>query len=303
MLNFFPVSDIFPASAPVVAPVAAPATEKTPKAAEETKLDEAVATDVATKPKVEKAEEKPKPTKRGSIFGTLREKLKSPTAEKKESDVVPAVPAKDTETPAEAPKAGEPIVAPTEIIAQQIEAAAKTEEKDTKATGTTTTPHKEKEHFSFGKFLNKAKSPTSETAPKLEEPAKEATPEPSAAVAPAAPVVEAPKEEDKKEDTPIGVTTTASAAPAPKKRGSVFGSLFRKASTSVRPKKEESTATPAKVDEPVEAKAEEKKVDEAPKEETADKKAAEPATIGDVVPEAVQVGQAPKSTPEVSATA
>jgi hypothetical protein len=289
------------ASAPVITPVVAPATEEAPKAAEEPKLEEAVATDVATEPKVEKTEEKkPKPTKRGSIFGTLREKLKSPTTEKKESDVVPAVPAKDTETPAEAPKA-EPIIAPTEIIAEQAEAAAKAEEKETKPAGTTPTPHKEKEHFSFGKFLNKAKSPTTETAPKLEEPTKkEATPEPAA---PAVPAVEDPKEEDKKEETPIGVTTTASAAPAPKKRGSVFGSLFRKASTSIRPKKEESSATPAKAEESVEAKEEDKKVDEAPTEETAEKKPTEPVTIGDVVPEAVQVGQAPKSTPEVSATA
>ena len=171
--------------------------------------------------------------------------------------------------------------------------------------------------------MNKAKSPTTETAPKVEEPKKEATPEPAAAVE----ATEAPKEEEKKDEAPLGVTSTAAAAPAPKaKRGSIFGNfggsvkkekegeageqkhglsgLFRNASKSIRPKKEEkAAAAPPKVEETAETKEEEKKVEEAPKEETPVEKKTEPATIGDVVPEAVTVGQAPKSTPEVSATA
>ena len=65
---------------PAVEPTAATITPEVPK--EE------------TKPAVE---EKPKPTKRGSIFGSFVEKLKSPTTEKKESEVGPAPPAKEPE--------------------------------------------------------------------------------------------------------------------------------------------------------------------------------------------------------------
>jgi len=298
-----------------VAPVAEQAPVVTAESAVSTEAA-APATEAATETKTEEKKEKPKPTKRGSIFGTLAQKLKSPTTEKKESEVAPAVPAKDAEAaPAvEAPK--------TEEVKPEEPAVAATDApKEEEVKPATTTPHKEKENF-FGKFLNKAKSPTTETAPKIEEPKKEATPEPATAVE----ATEAPKEEEKKEEAPLGVTSTAAAAPAPKaKRGSIFGNftgsvkkekdgeageqkhglsgLFRNASKSIRPKKEEkAAAAPAKVEETPETK-EEEKVEEAPKEETPAEKKAEPATIGDVVPEAVTVGQAPKSTPEVSATA
>lgn len=49
-------------------------------------------------------EEKPKPTKRGSIFGNVFAKVRSPTSEKKEADLVPVVPAKDSEPTPEASK-------------------------------------------------------------------------------------------------------------------------------------------------------------------------------------------------------
>lgn len=285
---------------------------------EETKAEETPAPVVA--------EEKPKPTKRGSIFGNFVEKLKSPTTEKKESELVPAPISKEPEVATDAPKTEEPI-APIVPVTDGTTEAPKVEEAKP-----ATTPHKEKTPFSFGKFLGgakeKVKSPTTEKAPaseapKLEDPVKaDEAPvlAPIEPVVPVEPVAEAPKEEE----APIGVTSTATATPATqKKRGSIFGNLtgsvkkekdgeasekpkglsglFRSASKATKTKKEEKTATaPAKVEETTEPKeevpvTEEKKV-EAPA-------ATEPQSIGDVVPDAVTVGQAPKSTPEVATTA
>lgn len=176
--------------------------------------------------------------------------------------------------------------------------------EETKAAATT--PHKEKQHFSFGKFLGSAKekvrSPSGEKAPeapKTEEPAKveEATPAVAAEPAAAAgePAAEAPKEE-----TPAPETKS--------KRGSIFGSLLRNASKAGKPKKEkEAAAAPAKVEEAAEPKeeaaAEPAKVEEKKEETPATPAVIEPVPAADVVPEAVPVGQAPKSTPQVPATA
>ncbi|KAF2264545.1 hypothetical protein CC78DRAFT_568242 [Lojkania enalia] len=286
----------------------APKAEDTPASAAEPAAED--------KKEEKKEEEKPKPTKRGSIFGNFVEKLRSPTTEKKESEVAPAAPAKEPEPTAEAPKVEEtPAAAPAE---------GATEAPKEEAKPAATTPHKEKQHFSFGKFLGgakeKVKSPTTEKepaaaeAPKTEEPAK---PEETSAPAPTAePAAEAPKEEKKEEEA---------ATPASKpKRGSIFGNLtgsvkkekegeekhkgisglFRKASSATKPKKEKEPATPAKVEEETAEAPKEEAKEEPTKEEKKETPAAtEPKAIGDVVPEAVTVGQAPKSTPEVSATA
>jgi hypothetical protein len=303
-------------SAPVIAEVpkveepAAPVAEAT----ETPKVEEAAA------PVTETPESKPKPTKRGSIFGNFVEKLRSPTTEKKESEVAPVVPAKDTPVvAAEAPKIEEPVAPVAETAEAPKEEAKKEEVKKEETPATVTTPHKEKEHFSFSKFFpkEKAKSPTTEApkepivsaeAPKIEEP-----------VAPVAETAEAPKEEAKEE--PAKEETTPAAHKA--KRGSIFGNLtntvkkektegeasepkkenkltglFRSASKSVKPlaKKEKEPATPAKVEE----KEEPKSVEPTP---AVTEPAAEPKSIGDVVPDAVTVGQAPKSTTEVTTAA
>lgn len=329
--------------ASAVAPVTAPVITSDIPPVEENKTEE-VAPVVAPveEKKVEdkKVEEKPKPSKRTSIFGNFAQKLKSPTHEKKEADLVPAVPAKDSEIAAEAPKLDEPAttetapvlppVAPVEAapLDGTVETPKVEEAKEVKPATTTTTPHKEKS-FSFGKFLGgakeKVKSPSTEKAPELpkteETPKVEETP---AVAAPAAvePVTEAPKEEAKEEPaTEAAATTTATKE---KKRGSIFGALgskkegddkarsgfgglFRAASKAGKPKKEKET-TPAATDA---AEAKEEKTEVAPiAEETKEDAAAvpaapatEPATIGDVVPEAVAVGQDSKSTPQVSTSA
>ncbi|KAF2747415.1 hypothetical protein M011DRAFT_494531 [Sporormia fimetaria CBS 119925] len=302
---------------PAVAPVVAPASEEPKveeKKAEEKKVEE------------KKVEEKPKPAKRASIFGSFVEKLKSPTHEKKEAEVVPPVPAKDTETTT-APKVEEapaaPVVTPVVPVTETTVEGPKTEETKPETKPAAATPHKEKQHFSFGKFLGGAKekvrSPSAEKAPELpkaEEPAK--TEESAAAIAPAAadpvtaaapvePAAEAPKAEAPKAEEPATTTPAATPAttPAKTKRGSIFGNLIRNASKASKAKKEKEPANPpAKVEEAAEPKEETAAPVEEKKEETAAAPvAAEPAAVGDVAPEAAQVGQAPKSTPQVSASA
>ncbi|KAH7114371.1 Pleckstrin homology domain-containing protein [Dendryphion nanum] len=315
---------------PVVAPVAEastaapviPVTEEPAKPAELPKTeDSAPVAAIAPATTEDKVEEKPKVTKRGSIFGNFVEKLRSPTSEKKESDILPPAAAKEPETTAAAPKVDEtpavtaPVIAPldgptetpkTEEIAK-VDSPKAEEAKEVKPAATT--PHKEKQSFSFGKFLGggkeKIKSPTGEkstekaleTPVKTEEPAKvEETPAPLAA---AAPTPVEPVAETK--DEPVTETTP------PKKRGSIFGTLIRNASKAGRSKKEkEVTSTPAKVEEAAEPKEETPAVASTEEKETPVVPApasTEPATIGDVVPSAVTVGQAPKSTTQVSSTA
>lgn len=306
-----------PAPAAAEASTTAPViTQDIPKPSEELKTEEPAIVAPATEEKKEeeeKVEEKPKPAKRGSIFGSFVKGLKSPTHEKKEHEVTPApaVPAKEAETTAEAPKVEEtPAVAPATDATPAAAEAPKAEEakKSEETKPATTTPHKEKSSFSFGKFLGgakeKVKSPTGEKAPeapKTEEPAKaEETP----AVAPVEPVAEAPKEE-KKEETPA----EAPKEEEKKKRGSIFGSLIRNASKAGKSKKEkEATNPPAKVEETAEPKEEEAKTETpaavaAPEEKKEETPAAAPSAIGDVVPDAVTVGQATKSTPPVATTA
>ncbi|KAL1607808.1 hypothetical protein SLS60_002746 [Paraconiothyrium brasiliense] len=320
--------------ASAAAPVTAPVITSGIPPVEEKKAEE---TTPVVPVEEKKVEEKPKPTKRGSIFGNFVEKLKSPTHEKKEADLVPAVPAKESEAATEAPKVEEPAtgatapvlppVAPVEAapLDSTSEALKAVEPKETKPAATT--PHKEKQPFSFGKFLGgnkeKAKSPATEKAPELpkteEAPKLEETP---AVGAPAAveTTTEAPKEEVAKEEPAVEAATTTPATKE-KKRGSIFGALgskkegegkggfgglFRAASKAGKPKKESAPA--AKAEETAEPK--EEKTEVAPiAEETKDTTdapaaaATEPATIGDVTPEAVAVGQDSKSTPQVSATA
>ncbi|KAF2447563.1 hypothetical protein P171DRAFT_518653 [Karstenula rhodostoma CBS 690.94] len=252
-------------------------------------------------------EEKPKPTKRGSVFGNFVEKLKSPTHEKKEADLVPAVPAKESEAAAEAPKADElattetapvlPPVAPVEAAPLEgtTEALKVEEPKETKPAATT--PHKESKSFSFGKFLGnkeKAKSPATEKVPELHKTED-------------APKIEetTPAVEHTTEEAAVAEPTTEAATTAPttkeKKRGSIFGALgskkegegkggfgglFRAASKAGKPKKEKETNPPAKVEEATEPKEEKTEVapiaDEtkAPTDVPA-AAATEPATTGD----------------------
>ena len=271
-------------------------------------------------------EEKPKPTKRGSIFGTIFDKVRSPTHEKKEADLIPATPAKDSEPLPEAskpleeaqvavPATVEPVSEPSTL---KTDEAKPLESKPVESKPTVSTPSKEKDHFSFGRLFSgskdRAKSPAATdkaahpepakvdaVAPKIEDPAAPVAP------TPVEPVVAAPVTESKAE--PVAVQDKKDDATPAKKRGSIFGSLGRslskatKGNTPKDTKKE--TVTPTTVPESSEPK-EDKTV--APLLD--DKKDESPAvaapaekSIGDVVPEAVTVGEAPKSNPAVSTAA
>lgn len=286
------------AEAPVAeaSEAAAPAEEVKPTEGEEAKPEEAKVEAPETKPATSKA------NKRTSIFGGFFEKVRSPATEKKEAEVAPVVPPKDAEAPAVTDEAPKPVEGEE---AKPAEEAPKTADGEVPTTpvATATTPAKEKGGF-FSKFGKKeAKSP----APAAETPKDEVKP----AETEAAPVAEGEA---------AGTTATAVATPEPgkeKRRTSFFGNfgaknnegeadgekkrglggLFRNPSKAVKGNKEKKeNSTPAKVEEEAETKPEEAAaVEEAKKEE-------EPkAAIGDVVPDAVAVGQS--STPTVQATA
>ncbi|KAH8727648.1 Pleckstrin homology domain-containing protein [Phaeosphaeriaceae sp. PMI808] len=284
-----------------------------PKASEEVKTDATLAPIVVPTAEDSKtgesttktADEKPKPTKRGSIFGSFFEKVKSPTSEKKESDIVPAPLAKDSEPTVEASKPLDEAVvaAPATTETAPEPAALKTDEaKPVETKPAVSTPSKEKEHFSFGKLFgskDRAKSPAATDkipevtkvdaiAPKIEDTTAPVVSEPAESAA-------APVADSKVEPTVADKETT----PVKKeKRSSIFGSLGRSLSKATKSKdKKDTTVAPTTVPETTE-----------PKDETAvapvdDKKdetpvVAAPAekSIGDVVPEAVTVGEAPKSS-------
>lgn len=288
-----------PTPAPVAAETATPAPVET----------ETAAPVVAPAPveKEDKIAEKPKPTKRASLFGSFFEKVKSPSHEKKEADLVPAaVPKEATKETTAVPEIQKPI---EETPAAQTTEAPLAESKldaPKPEAAKPVTPVKEKEHFSFGKFFGnkeKAKSPAVETAPTLPKTEAEETPAPVVAngVEPAVPVAEtsvaAAPAEEKKEETP--------AVPKKEKRGSIFGSLARtvsKAGGKKEPKEKKENTTPATVQETAEPadKVETPAVAEK-KEETP--VPAQQSTIGDVTPEAVNVGEAPKSSAPVATTA
>ena len=117
----------------------------------------------------------PKPTKRGSVFGSIFGKKDgvSPTTERKEKDVVPAVPAKDTEVAPAAPQL-EPVstsvpseeVAP--VAAEPAVPATAAPVTTTEGAATSTPAVKDKRRQSFFGSLGgkKEKSPSSESSGK-----------------------------------------------------------------------------------------------------------------------------------------
>ncbi|KAK0640324.1 hypothetical protein DIS24_g9492 [Lasiodiplodia hormozganensis] len=287
-------------AAEAAADAAAPAEEAKP-AEGEAKPEEA---------KVEEAKPTPKANKRTSIFGGFFEKVRSPTVEKKEAETAPVVPPKDGEAPAATEEAAKPAEGEE---AKPAEEAPKTADGEAPA-ATATTPAKEKGGF-FSKF-GKAKSPA--TTPATEAPKEEAKPvegeaapaaegEAAGTSATAAAAVAAPEPGKEKRRTSFfgnfgAKNNTEGEAEGEKKRG--LGGLFRNPSKAAKEKKEKKeTAAPAKVEEEAENKPEETPATEEAKKEGEEEQKDEenkPA-IGDVVPEAVTVGQS--STPAVQATA
>lgn len=285
------------ANAPVI-------TSEIPHAGQEMKDEATPAAAAGASTEADATHEKPAVKKRGSIFGSFVEKLKSPTTEKKEHELVaPQPPAKDTETVPEAAKPLDEAVvgAPATPVADPASesAAPKSEEKPV------STPSKEKEHFSFGKlFGSKERSKSPAAHDKAAEPKVDAAPQ----IQDSAPATEsaAPLQpvEPTASATEAKVEPTHEETPKKEKRTSFFGNLSRSLSKATSGKKDtkpaEKKESAAAIPEGEETKTEAPVV--AQPEETA---AAAPAekSIGDVPAEAVTVGEAPKGTQAVPTTA
>lgn len=294
--------------------LAEPTTETTAAPAEEKPIEALPAAEA--KPET-KAEEKPKVSKRGSIFGKLPSawgNLKSPKTEKAEKDaeLKPEVPAKDAavaDAPPQLPEtaATEPIETP--VVAPATE-ASKPEITETAPEASKTdaaTPNKEKKNFLSGlSFMNKRDRSVSPSAAVKEQPVKTETP----AAAPVTPAKEeTPAVEPVKAEEPATTETAPVAAPVaietadkveePKaadatspngnKRSSMLGNLGRRASKAlnrIQPKKE--NAAPAAAEKKTEETAEpavEKKADETTSTEPAAPAAAPNAseTVADTI--------------------
>jgi hypothetical protein len=279
--------------------------EATPAAIVPATTEEATTEETAVKP----VDEKPKPTKRASVFGSFFEKIKSPTSEKKEADLVPAPVAKDSEVTPEASKPLEEahVAVPTTIEPVSEPTAVKADE-----TKPVSTPSKEKDHFKFGKlFGNKDRSKSPAATDKVAEPSKVDAVAPQIEETPASattePVVVAPVVDTAAEPAAVEEKKEETAAKK-EKRGSIFGSLSRSLSKATKSKDtkeaKKETVTPTTVHEATEPK------EESAVAPTLDHKDDTPAvaapveqSIGDVVPGSVSVGEAPKSGTFVTSTA
>ncbi|CAI9634004.1 hypothetical protein GT037_005337 [Alternaria burnsii] len=247
--------------------------------------EEAVKVDEAAAPVTQ---EKPKPQKRGSIFGSFVEKLKSPTTEKKEHEAgLAATPVKENETIPEASKPLEEAQVAAPVVPETTTTATEpvTKPEEVKAVST---PSKEKDHFKFGKFFgskDRAKSPAPE--PKVDAAAPQiadTTAEPVQAVEPV------PVAETKVEATP------ETEAPKQDKRKSFFGNLGRslsKATGNKAPKDKKEAASPAPVTEEETAPV----VEEKKEEETA------APVVADVPAEASVADASKSANPTVATTA
>lgn len=317
-------------TAPVLAGAAA---AETPAAAEAAKAEEPA----AETPAAEEKAEKTKPAKRGSIFGRVSSGwsgLKSPAKEKDAKDAELKPENKDavvSENPPVLPETAttEPVETPA-VPAVEEPTEAKTEA----AKEETATPTKEKSNF-LSSFMKRNRSVSPSTQMKQEPAKKEETP----VAAEETPATEASKVEEPATTEGAAVETTEAEKPAekteeaaktetPNKRQSMLGNLGRRASKALNriqaPKKTEPTAaasTEAKKEETTEGA---KAAEETPavngetkqKEEVcadaippiwqqADDLQEAQKSIGDVVPEAVNIGQpqAQQSTPTVTASA
>lgn len=236
--------------------------------------------------------------------------MKSPQKEKDE---------KDAELKPEVPPKDEPVSdAPPQIPATNVEAAeepkaeeSKTEEaKPSTPEKDATSPSKEKKNFLSGLSFMKRDRSVSPSANMKEAPKTE-----EAAAAAEVPKEAQPVEEGKTDEAVAETTALEPLKPATgeetgaskaEKRQSVLGSLGRRASKAFKgiqaPKKENAApATEAKKEETAAAEpaAEEPTINgEAKKEESTP-----PAAIGDVVPEAVNVGKPENQPPAVTASA
>ena len=239
--------------------------------------------------------------------------MKSPQKEKDEKDaeLKPEVPPKDepvSDAPPQIPATSGETVDPT-IEVPQLEEDKPTTSEEKKEVAT---PGKEKKNFLSSLSFMKRDRSVSPSTPMKEAPAKTEETSPVEA-----PTESAPVEENKQDDALVEPTSAdlmkstqetpkTEETPKSEKRQSVLGSLGRRASKAFKgmqaPKKENiAPATEAKKEEsPVVAPATEEPITngEVHKEEHI-----QPAVIGDVVPEAINVGKPEHQPATVAASA
>lgn len=132
-----------------------------------------VVNSVSSKPIEEKkkTEERPKTNKRSSLFGAFFDKVRSPTSEKKESEVAPVVPAKETVVSAEPPvlpetttensnldpSAVETTAVPV-VAEPAVEAPKETELETAKVETPLVRPEAERKQSFFDSLVKKARS-------------------------------------------------------------------------------------------------------------------------------------------------
>ena len=247
--------------------------------------------------------------------------MKSPSKEKDQKDVElkPEVPPKDTavsENPPQIPESATTTEPSAEATKTETEAPLDNKKEEV------TTPSKENKNFLSGlSFMNKRNRSVSPSTNMKEAPAKtEATPaaakeEPTEPAKVEEPATETPvtitsagvePTEKPEEKTEEPAKTEKTETSTPNKRQSVLGSLGRRASKAFKgiqaPKKENASPTAeAKKEETTEAPpAADKPITNG---ETKPAESTQQQTIGDVVPDAVNVGQPQQSTPTVTASA
>ncbi|EME50188.1 hypothetical protein DOTSEDRAFT_68899 [Dothistroma septosporum NZE10] len=307
-------------AAPVAGATAAAAIPAAVEANETATETAVIAEGPSTEPKI--VEDKPKPTKRGSIFGKVQgawSSVKSPSKEKELKDVeLKPEAGKEVGVSETAPVLPETAtVEPVTAIPAVEEPAVETKAEEKKE-ATVDTPTKEKSNFLSGLgFMKRNRSVSPSTH--MKEPAKKEETSVAAAATEGVAVTEPVKETT--EETRAVDTTAETEKPvvsepvsekteetiAPNKRQSMLGSLGRRASKALNrintPKKENAApvATEAKKEEATEVKP----TEEIPivNGEAKTDVTEEPKAIGDVVPEAVNVGQPQHTTPTVTASA
>ena len=202
-----------------------------------------VVNSVSSKPVEEKkkTEERPKTNKRSSLFGAFFDKVRSPTSEKKESEVAPVVPAKETVVSAEPPVLPETTtensnldpsaVETTPVVAEPVTEAPKDAELEAaKVEAPVARPEAERKQSFFDSLVKKARSKS--PAPGTTTDAPAVPPKDDEVVA--APVVEAPAATsevvgEKSVEEPIvpatetKIETPKAATPKESRRKSYFG--------------------------------------------------------------------------------
>jgi hypothetical protein len=292
---------------PEVAPISdSPPTIETTEPAAEAPVEAATETPVEAVEKKEAEATTPTKERKPSMLAGLKsftQKVRSPSSEQPPAVAAPVAAASTTAAPAESSA-----VADAEEPAT-IEAPAAT--KETTATNglpASPTDTKEKRRSSFfnmetikGKLPKSEKKPVTEPSASTEEPAKTEAVEEAAKPVEETPVVAEEADKKSSEAKPVEKVEKEHKQSPLTQLGRRVSKVIRggaKKETKPVPKVEETSEHAPKLPEPV---AEPALTD--PSAETEKPAAAAQHSIGDVVPEAVNVGTAPAANTTVSATA